>query len=43
MLELLKQQVLEANLDVPRYNLVTFTWSNVRAIDRDHGLLVIKP
>ena len=43
MLESLKQQVLEANLDLPRYNLVTFTWGNVSAIDRDRGLLVIKP
>ncbi len=43
MLEQLKQQVLEANLDLPRYNLVTFTWGNVSAIDRERGLLVIKP
>lgn len=43
MLEQLKQQVLEANLDLPRYNLVTFTWGNVSAIDRNSGLLVIKP
>lgn len=43
MLEQLKQQVLEANLDLPRYNLVTFTWGNVSAIDRNRGLLVIKP
>ncbi len=43
MLESLKQQVLEANLDLPRYNLVTFTWGNVSAVDRERGLLVIKP
>ena len=43
MLEALKQQVLEANLDLPRYNLVTFTWGNVSAVDREQGLLVIKP
>lgn len=43
MLEHLKQQVLEANLDLPKYNLVTFTWGNVSAVDREQGLLVIKP
>lgn len=43
MLEALKQQVLEANLDLPRYKLVTFTWGNVSALDRASGLLVIKP
>lgn len=43
MLEDLKQQVLEANLALPRYGLVTFTWGNVSAIDRSSGLLVIKP
>ncbi|WP_130835106.1 L-ribulose-5-phosphate 4-epimerase [[Erwinia] mediterraneensis] len=43
MLEDLKQQVLEANLDLPRYQLVTFTWGNVSAVDRERGLLVIKP
>ncbi|MCU5775688.1 L-ribulose-5-phosphate 4-epimerase [Erwiniaceae bacterium BAC15a-03b] len=43
MLEQLKQQVLEANLALPRYGLVTFTWGNVSAIDRSSGLLVIKP
>ena len=42
-LQILKQQVLEANLDLPRYNLVTFTWGNVSAIDRERGLVVIKP
>ncbi|MGI6180366.1 L-ribulose-5-phosphate 4-epimerase [Butyricicoccus intestinisimiae] len=43
MLELLKKQVLEANLDLPKYNLVTFTWGNVSGIDREKGLVVIKP
>ena len=39
----LKQQVFEANMDLPRYGLVTFTWGNVSAIDRERGLIVIKP
>ncbi|MGE9553227.1 L-ribulose-5-phosphate 4-epimerase [Erwinia amylovora] len=39
----LKQQVFEANMDLPRYGLVTFTWGNVSAIDREQGLIVIKP
>ena len=43
MLESLKEQVLKANLDLPRYGLVTFTWGNVSGIDRDKGLVVIKP
>ena len=43
MLEQLKQEVCEANLALPRYNLVTFTWGNVSGIDREHGLVVIKP
>lgn len=43
MLEQLKQSVLEANLDLPRYKLVTFTWGNVSGIDREQGLVVIKP
>jgi L-ribulose-5-phosphate 4-epimerase len=43
MLEALKQVVLEANLDLPRYGLVTFTWGNVSGIDRASGLVVIKP
>ncbi|GKW24907.1 L-ribulose-5-phosphate 4-epimerase [Pectobacterium carotovorum subsp. carotovorum] len=42
-LQQLKQQVLEANLDLPRHNLVTFTWGNVSVVDRDRGLVVIKP
>lgn len=43
MLEQLKQQVLEANLALPKHNLVTFTWGNVSAIDREKNLVVIKP
>lgn len=43
MLEKLKQKVLEANLLLPKYNLVTFTWGNVSGVDREQGLLVIKP
>lgn len=43
MLESLKQKVLEANLCLPKYGLVTFTWGNVSAIDRESGLVVIKP
>ena len=43
MLEKLKQEVLEANLLLPKYNLVTFTWGNVSAIDRESGMIVIKP
>ena len=43
MLEGLKEQVFQANLLLPRHNLVTFTWGNVSGIDRDQGLVVIKP
>ncbi len=43
MLENLKQTVYEANLLLPKYGLVTFTWGNVSGIDREKGLLVIKP
>ncbi len=43
MLEQLKQEVLEANLELPKYGLVTFTWGNVSAIDRESNLMVIKP
>lgn len=43
MLEELKQQVLEANRLLPKYGLVTFTWGNVSGIDREKGLVVIKP
>lgn len=43
MLEDLKRQVLEANLALPKHNLVTLTWGNVSAVDRERGVLVIKP
>ncbi|MCR4657393.1 MAG: L-ribulose-5-phosphate 4-epimerase [Lachnospiraceae bacterium] len=43
MLEELKQQVYEANMLLPKHNLVTFTWGNVSGIDREKGLFVIKP
>ena len=43
MLEELKQLVCKANLELPRYGLVTFTWGNVSGIDREKGLVVIKP
>ena len=43
MLEELKQQVYEANMMLPAYHLVTFTWGNVSGIDREKGLFVIKP
>lgn len=43
MLENLKRKVYEANLMLPKLNLVTFTWGNVSGIDRDKGLFVIKP
>ena len=43
MLEQLKKEVLEANLDLPKYSLVTFTWGNVSAIDRETGIVIIKP
>ena len=43
MLEKLKQDVLEANLLLPKYGLITFTWENVSGLDRERGLVVIKP
>ena len=43
MLEELKKKVYEANMDLPKYGLVTFTWGNVSAIDRESGMFVIKP
>ena len=43
MLEELKKDVCKANLLLPKYNLVTFTWGNVSALDRKTGLVVIKP
>ena len=43
MLERLKEQVYRANLLLPKHGLVIFTWGNVSGIDRDQGLMVIKP
>ena len=43
MLEQLKEAVLRANLELPKKNLVTYTWGNVSGIDREKGLVVIKP
>lgn len=43
MLENLKQEVLKANLDLVKHNLVILTWGNASAIDRESGLVVIKP
>jgi len=43
MLEELKKAVCKANLELPRHGLVTFTWGNVSGVDRDLGLMVIKP
>ena len=43
MLEELKRQVYEANMELPRRGLVTYTWGNVSGIDREKGLFVIKP
>ena len=43
MLEALKQSVYEANLLLPKHGLVTFTWGNVSGVDREQGLMVIKP
>ena len=43
MLEFLKQAVYEANMELPRRGLVTYTWGNVSGIDREKGLVVIKP
>lgn len=43
MLEALKQQVYEANMELPKRGLITYTWGNVSGIDREAGLFVIKP
>ena len=43
MLEELKKAVYEANMELPKHNLVTYTWGNVSGIDRERGLVVIKP
>ena len=43
MLEELKKEVYEANMELPRRGLITYTWGNVSGIDREKGLFVIKP
>ena len=43
MLEELKEKVFRANLDLVKHNLVIFTWGTVSGIDREKGLVVIKP
>ena len=43
MLEELKKQVYEANMELPRRGLVTYTWGNASGIDRETGYFVIKP
>ncbi len=43
LLKELRKQVYEANMELPRRNLVTYTWGNVSGIDREQGLFVIKP
>ena len=43
MIDVLKEKVLKANLALVKHNLVTFTWGNVSGIDREKGLVVIKP
>lgn len=43
MLEKLKTEVLAANLELPARGLVTYTWGNVSGIDRQQGMVVIKP
>ena len=43
MLEQLKEQVYQANMLLPAHHLVTFTWGNVSGIDRESGIMAIKP
>jgi L-ribulose-5-phosphate 4-epimerase len=43
MYQALKERVLKANLQLPEYGLVTFTWGNVSEIDREKGVIAIKP
>ncbi|MBO6284641.1 MAG: class II aldolase/adducin family protein, partial [Pseudobutyrivibrio sp.] len=43
MLEELKKQVYEANMELPKRGLVTYTWGNVSGIDRESGIFAIKP
>ena len=43
MLEALKEQVYKANMLLPAHHLITFTWGNVSGIDRESGIMAIKP
>ena len=43
MLEKLKEAVCKANLELPKHGLITFTWGNVSGVDRESGMMVIKP
>ena len=43
MLEALKEQVYKANMQLPAHHLITFTWGNVSGIDRESGIMAIKP
>lgn len=43
MLEKLKEEVYRANMDLPKYGLITFTWGNVSGIDCEKGRFIIKP
>ena len=43
MLEKLKKEVYEANMELPRRGLITYTWGNVSGMDRETGYFVIKP
>lgn len=43
MLEILKEAVCKANLDLPKHGLVVYTWGNVSAVDREQGVMIIKP
>ena len=43
MLEELREEVYKANMELPKRGLVTYTWGNASAIDREKGLFVIKP
>ena len=43
MLEELKEKVCKANRALPKYGLVAFTWGNVSGVDRESGMMVIKP
>ena len=43
MLEKLKEEVFNANMLLPKYNLTTFTWGNASGVDRENNLVIIKP